>query len=154
MKTKEGIKTAKPFLTWLDNGCYPGYVMFSHGLTYKQLVKQLRKNKIAVKDGWLDAVKSCKQKFIEKSLFGRALEIVNNKDKHLYVIFLYRKFNFNDWDIIHLAHEVTHICQFYLAEILDRNRETEAEAYYHTHLMTQCMRELRDAQHKHKKNHE
>ncbi|MBL8000181.1 MAG: hypothetical protein JNL32_16280, partial [Candidatus Kapabacteria bacterium] len=34
-----------------------------------------------------------------------------------------------------LAHECVHICQFILSNMLDRDKEVECEAYFHTYLM-------------------
>lgn len=47
-------------------------------------------------------------------------------------------------DLVKLAHECVHICQFYLPDVLDRNKEHEAEAYLHSHLMTQVIEHLED----------
>ena len=46
----------------------------------------------------------------------------------------------NPYNIVTLAHEVLHLCQEYLPIFLDRDEEHEAEAYFHTHLMTKIIK--------------
>ena len=46
----------------------------------------------------------------------------------------------NPYNIVTLAHEVLHLCQEYLPKFLDRDEEHEAEAYFHTHIMTSIIK--------------
>jgi hypothetical protein len=46
----------------------------------------------------------------------------------------------NPYNIVTLAHEVLHLCQEYLPIFLDRDEEHEAEAYFHTHIMTSIIK--------------
>jgi hypothetical protein len=46
----------------------------------------------------------------------------------------------NPHNVITLAHEVLHLCQEYLPIFLDRDEEHEAEAYFHTHIMTNIIK--------------
>jgi hypothetical protein len=45
----------------------------------------------------------------------------------------------NPYHVVTLAHEVLHLCQEYLPTYLDRDEEHEAEAYFHTHIMTRII---------------
>lgn len=54
------------------------------------------------------------------------------------------RFDFDDDDcFVKLAHEIVHICQFFLPDVLNRNTEIECEAYLHTHIMRQALKKLR-----------
>jgi len=61
----------------------------------------------------------------------------------LFYIILTEEFDFSDYAYCKLAHEVLHICQFILPDILNRDREYECEAYLHTHIMMQCLNQIR-----------
>jgi hypothetical protein len=45
----------------------------------------------------------------------------------------------NPGNMITLAHELLHLCQEFLPMFLDRDVEHEAEAYFHTNLMTKII---------------
>ena len=45
----------------------------------------------------------------------------------------------NPDNVITIAHEVLHLCQEYLPKFLNRDEEHEAEAYFHTHVMTRIV---------------
>ncbi|WP_114937555.1 hypothetical protein [Mucilaginibacter endophyticus] len=121
----------------IDFGVYPGKCLFVYGYTYKQMIKELKKQKchelIAGIEGEKDFINESDYCAMHRQAGG----------SHLYYIFINRKFKFIDEHYATLAHECLHICQFYLPRILDRNREHEAEAYLHTHLMLQCLKLLR-----------
>lgn len=138
-KKKELCKT----LTWLNMGCYPGYTLFIHNFTVDEVLAQLKKRKS--KD-WYQGVLQNRTTFDSANFLAIGTELLNDKTGEsvkLYYIMLKKEFDFSDYHYSVLAHEVLHICQFYLPAILDRNREYEAEAYLHTHLMTQCLKAIR-----------
>jgi len=125
----------------LDFGVFPGKLMFSHGFSYDEIMDQLIEQKC---DGWAEAISKDKELF-DNSQYTASYRIVEKKGEHFhfYFIILQKQFQFTDYDYCVLAHEVLHICQFFLPDILDRNREIEAEAYLHTHLMKQCLSAIR-----------
>lgn len=46
----------------------------------------------------------------------------------------------NPHSVVTLAHELLHLCQEYLPTYFNRDEEHEAEAYFHTHLMTRIIK--------------
>lgn len=48
----------------------------------------------------------------------------------------------NPYNLVTLAHELLHVCQEYLPIFLNRDEEHEAEAYFHTHLMTKIIKRV------------
>jgi hypothetical protein len=148
MKNK---KTTHKTIAFLNMGNYPGTVMFSVGFTQPELIKQLQKN---YKTGYWKPEQGCENwlRGIEKDdllkggvwfALQRKLYHKKHPAKNLFYILILRPFDFSDGDMCKLAHECLHICQFFLPDILDRNKEYEAEAYLHTHLMSQCLRIMR-----------
>lgn len=121
----------------IDFGVYPGKCLFVYGYKYKQIIKELKKQDC---HELIAAIKGEKE-FIDNTDYCAMRRIAGKSD--LYYIVINRKFKFTDQHYATLAHECLHICQFYLPKILDRNREHEAEAYLHTHLMLQCLNLLR-----------
>lgn len=131
-------------LHWLDMGIFPGYVMFSCGFTYSEVMKMLKKNKKAT--NWALGLSEDKKLIEGGNYFGLKRELENIKTgekKKMFYIFVKEDFKFTDYEYCKLAHEILHICQFYLPDLLNRDREIEAEAYLHTHLMMQCLKVLR-----------
>lgn len=134
------MKSAPKVLHWLDFGIFPGYCLFSCGFSQSELISELKKKKA---DDWLLGLSN--DKVIPKKC-GLRRDIENKKtgeSKTMHYIIHQPRFTFSDYDFTVLAHEIVHICQFYLPDVLDRNLEIEAEAYLHTHLMTQCLKALR-----------
>lgn len=130
-------------LHWLDTGIFPATVMFSCGFDYDELIKLLKRKKAY---DWQEGL-GYQEKFIKSSGYcAYAIELVNKKgeEKKLFHIHLNEVFKFTDYEYVKLAHEIVHICQFMLPDILNRDKETEAEAYLHTHLMNQCLKILRN----------
>jgi hypothetical protein len=130
----------KGIMTSIDFGVYPGKCLFVYGYSYKQMIKELKKQKckelvagIADEKAFINSAEYCA---LHRKVGG----------SHLYYIIINRKFKFTDEHYATIAHECLHICQFYLPRILDRNREHEAEAYLHTHLMVQCLKNIRKAE--------
>lgn len=136
-------KKSNKIIRYLNMGIFPGTVMFSCGFDYDYIVKFYKKHK--AKD-WLLGLQGDKELIDGGNFFALHREIYNSKtgeNKHLYYIILKQQFTFTDYEMCILAHEIVHVCQFFLKDILDRNKEIEAEAYLHTHLMQQCLKELR-----------
>lgn len=147
MKKKSKIK----IIDFLNMGCYPGTVLFSYQFSYDELLFQINKNYKSKrwtdeKPFWSIGISDDKSKIDNGNYFALYREIYNTKtkeEKHLYYIILKKEFLFTDWDYVMLSHEILHICQFFLPDILDRNKEIEAEAYLHSHLMQQCLKIIR-----------
>jgi hypothetical protein len=121
----------------IDFGMFPGRCLFVYGYTYRQMVRELKKQKCKELVAGIEG----EREFIDSSEYCAMHRTCG--ESHLYYIIINRKFKFTDQHYATLAHECLHICQFFLPRILDRNREHEAEAYLHTHLMIQCMGHIR-----------
>ena len=146
-------KKVKKVLGFLDLGISPGTVLFSCGFTYKELTTLLDKN---YKSGRWPLHKGVASWYLgisqEEELLGkggnfgmsRTIEHPKHGEVKLYYILLTKEFDFSDDSMAILAHEILHIIQFHLPDILNRNKEIEAEAYTHTHLMNQCLKLLRE----------
>lgn len=130
---------------WLNNGMFPGFVMFSCGFSYDEIMAELKEKENT--EDWILGLSGDKVLIDKGKWFGLRRDLENTKtgeSKTLFYIILVDCYDFEDDDhYCKLAHEIVHICQFYLPDILDRDREIEAEAYYHTHLMRQCLKVLR-----------
>lgn len=140
---KKNIQTIR----FLNNGCYPGYVMFSCGFSYDEIIKFLKKHNKTGGDLWALGLQNDKNLINNGKYFALKREFYNkksNQNRTFYYIILKNSFLFDDFDYIALSHECLHICQFFLPDILNRNKEIEAEAYYHSHLMTQCLKVIRE----------
>lgn len=136
-------KKKKKIIRWLNAGIFPCPIMFSVGFSYDEIIKYLKKIKA---NEWAIGISQDKSRVDGGTCFAMK-RIVENEQTgavvtHFYII-ITRQFDFSDWDMIMLAHEIVHICQFMLPDILNRDNETEAEAYLHSHIMTQCLKELR-----------
>jgi len=139
-------------IEFLNMGSFPGLILLSVGHTYDELIKQLQKN---YKTGnwekdpsglelWLFGIQGDERLLNNGKFFGLRRELTHPKfgTRYLYYIIL-QEFDFSDEHMVILAHECLHICQFHLPDILDRNKEHEAEAYLHTHIMRQCLEKMR-----------
>lgn len=136
---------------FLNTGIFPATVLFIHGLQYEEIMRRLL-DIPATHWEWHAALKEePEQKFIEQgSYMAMRREIITRTlpngevdTRMCFYIIIKPKFKFTDYEFCKLAHEVLHICQYVLVDILDRNKEQEAEAYLHTHLMEQCIKVLR-----------
>lgn len=130
------IKTKQ--LHCLNTGIFPAKVLFCTGFTYDEFVKELRKQKAGE---WAEALKRDKA-LIDGGKNFALKRTIEGGATYFYIIFT-NPFQFKDWWYCKLAHEVLHICQFLLPDMLDRDREYECEAYLHTHLMEQALNKLR-----------
>lgn len=136
-------------IQWLNTGIFPATVMFSCGFTFHEVKAHLKKVKATE---WLKAFDdpSVNEMMDSRTWFAKSIvmEFWDKKQgkytdkKHLYFIII-PDFHRGDNDYVKLAHEVLHICQFFLPDVLDRLKEHEAEAYLHTHLMRQILAALK-----------
>ena len=132
-------------LNFIDFGIYPGYCCFSNGYSYEELIEELKGYK-GPNDQWALAIRDDRN-LIENGNYLALHRIIEKKDKKVNYFFIITKdlFKFTDYEIIKLAHECLHICQFSITDFLDRNREYESEAYLHSHLLKQCLSILRSS---------
>lgn len=131
------------FIQWLNFGIFHGTVMFVYQWEYSDLTTHLKKT--GAKD-WLLGIEGDNDLYDKATYLVMKREIYNKstgQSKNLLYLVLKKRFTFTDYEFCELAHEIVHLCQFHLPDFLDRNREIEAEAYLHTHLMTQALRFLR-----------
>lgn len=128
---------------WFDTGIFPATVMFVFGYTYDEMIAYCKKKK---GDTWAMAM-SEDRKLMETSNYLAMKRVLENtktgKSIDHYVIKIQEPFTYTDYEYAKLAHEVLHICQYLLPDILDRLKEHEAEAYLHTYLMRKCLSALR-----------
>lgn len=139
----------------INLGIYPGYVLFSNGFNYDELMGELHK----FEDGdWFRGISeetdraliesgnyfALKRKVDDWEVDDETKEQKMIASRTLYYIIISEEFKFTDFEYAKLAHECLHICQFHLPDLLDRNREWESEAYLHTHLMLQCLTAMRN----------
>lgn len=122
---------------FIDFGIFPDYCLFSCGFTYEDLVSELEKKGYK---GWTKAVKSHKD-YIKRGNWCALKATI--KDEVFWIIVAPKAFDFTDDDYCHLAHECLHIYQWYLPSYLDIEKEIEAGAYLHSHLMKQCLKIIR-----------
>ncbi len=126
----------------LDAGIFPYKIMLTAGFSYDEIIKELKKQKC---DQWALGLRDDKSLVESGKNFALHRTISHPKhgeSTHLYIIFI-DPFDFSDWSMCKMAHEVLHICQFMLPLVLDRNREYECEAYLHSHIMEQALKKLR-----------
>jgi len=133
----------KKVMSWIDFGIFPESLMLTSGFSYDEIMALLKKKR---QTSWAQALRPSKP-IVEKSKW-LAIEQDMIDDKtgdtyKYYFIIIKDPFDFSDMSFCTLAHEVLHIVQFNLVHHLDRNKEIEAEAYLHTHLMKQCLVALR-----------
>lgn len=131
---------AKKYIEYLDCGIFPIGV----ALLYNQSIEDARNHFSKSKQWDWFAGLAGEEKFFEQyknfALKSTLEESTGRKEtKELYYIVLNQPFTRKNIDYVIIAHEVLHLCQFILPKILDRNKEIEAEAYLHSHLMTQIL---------------
>lgn len=138
------MKKSFKVLTWIDTGIFPASIMFCSGFSYKEMTLLLKKKKAS---DWLLGIRDDEVFLKKEGTWGVGMKrtIENKKlktSKVLYYIII-KDFDFSDGDYCKLAHEVLHICQFFLPDVLNRDDEHEAEAYLHTYVMGKCLRAIR-----------
>lgn len=137
-------ETIVKFIDWYDAGIWPATIMFAYRFGYDDLMAHLKKVKAMQ---WHTGLMKDKELIDNGNHFGLVRYIENEQTKkeiQLFYIIIKPEFTFSDWDFCMLAHEVLHICQFLLRDILDVEREFEAFAYTHTFLMERCLKSLRN----------
>lgn len=136
------MRKSKAHIVTLDAGIFPCKVLFSVAVTHEEILSKLKKNKSM---DWHDCVANEVDYYKLPYWAGKRVyrHTKNNTERTYFLLHIGRPFDFSDWDMVMLAHECVHLCQFILKEILDRDREIEAEAYLHSHLMTQALKILR-----------
>jgi hypothetical protein len=140
------VQTSGKVLEWIKMGMFPGFIMFSVGNTYEEIIKRL--DKLPSGAEWKLGLSEDAEKLNGESGHIHAMKrgTVNTKTgeqkTYFYIIFL-KQVPLNDLTFVQVAHEVLHICQFFLPDVLDRNKEYECEAYLHSFLMEHCIDKLR-----------
>ena len=130
-------------LGYLNTGIFSAIILFSHGFDFDEITGVLKDTKAKE---WRIGIENDRELIDGGNCFALSREITNSKTGKvvsLYYIILKQDFDFTDYSYCKLAHEVLHICQFMLPDLLDRNREFECEAYLHTHIMSQCLKQIR-----------
>lgn len=141
---KKKTITIKKIIRFLNFGIFPGTVCFCSGFTVQEIISKLKTKKYKELEEYAECLNDEQILNAKFSYFAHSAEMVKNDDTiRIYFIILIPPFLFEDSSYVILAHEVLHICQFFLKNILDRKNEIEAEAYLHSHLMTQALKELR-----------
>lgn len=139
MKKEKVIKG----MYWFDTGIFPATVMFVFGFTYDETLAELKKKKA---HSWALAIRD-DRKLMETSNYLTMKRCFTNTKTGApvdhYIIKIKKPFKFTDFEYCKLAHEIVHICQYFLPDVLDREKEHEAEAYLHTYLMEKCLAALR-----------
>jgi hypothetical protein len=128
-------------IRFMDFGIWPGMVMLCTGFEYDYIVKHLEKCKA---DFWLEMVKHEKELMLSAKWLAVKREVaIDGKAQTLYMIYLKECFDFSDFSMVALAHEVMHICHFHLKDILTLDKEHEAVAYTHSYIMENCLIHMR-----------
>jgi hypothetical protein len=140
-------KLSPKLIQWIPMGMFPAYVMLSVGFTYDEIMKELGKLNSKDAECWKLGLSEDATLINDGNWFALRRTVTNRKNpkktKTMHYVIFKERFDFSDLSMCKLAHEVLHICQFFLRDVLDRDREIEAEAYLHTYLMEQCLGELR-----------
>lgn len=131
---------------YLNTGIFPATIIFSLGFTPDELYQHLLKTS---DEHWVRGLgyhlENLRPDWDE--IWGVALSssAENKKTKEIrktYFIII-NEFYFSDEAFVKLAHEIVHSCQHILPDLLNRDKEHEAEAYLHTHLMKQILTHIR-----------
>lgn len=142
-KDKKPDKKGVRLVQYLDAGIFPFTVLLSVGFRYKKLYKHLKKTGAK---GWAQAIKNDRELVNQNNYLAlwRGVTLPKNGITTDYsFIIITDFFDFSDEEMVKLAHEVLHICHFALPKILNIEKEFEAYAYLHSHLMRQCLKHLR-----------
>jgi len=128
-------------IKWIDFALFPQSVMLANGYSYEELLAKFGKRFPT----WVKPLEE------HKKLFDTCWGFVhrhqwtdkNGVKKCHYWLIIKDPFDFSDEAMCNLAHEVLHVVQFVLADKINRDDEVEFEAYFHTYLMTECLKALR-----------
>jgi hypothetical protein len=128
---------------WIDCGIFPATVLFVFGFTYDEVMVELKKKKAG---SWAMAIQDDRKLYESSNYLAMQRTLENTKtgkEVQHFFIKIKEPFTYTDYEYAKLAHECLHICQYMLPDVLDRNKEHEAEAYFHTYLMQKCLACLR-----------
>lgn len=133
---------SKQVIHTLNFGSFPGKIMFTTGYSFKEICKELKKQKC---NDWLESFKQTEYLFEPNCAgFASTRELkIDGKDYTFNFLCLRDGFDFSDNHHAILSHEVIHICTHHLKDMFDIVKENEAFAYTHTHILTQCYEVLR-----------
>ncbi len=129
---------AQKIIKWLDCGIFHGAVLFSVGFEYEKILAQCKKEKA---NDWICAVQAKEDMYRNAFGFCSVVTIENPRgiEKRMPIIHLKNAFVWNNAEHHKvLAHEILHLCQFYLPDFIGGRHENECEAYFHSHIMKQC----------------
>lgn len=136
-QTTELTKTIK----WIDFNLFPTSVMLSCGFSYEELLQKFGRRFPT----WVKPLADCINEF--ETCWGFVHSNVwvdkDGQRKAHYWLIIKDPFDFTDEAMVNLAHEVLHVVQFVLSDKINRDREIEFEAYFHSYLMTECLKALR-----------
>lgn len=142
MKKSPKKKVSKSKIRYINCEVFPVTVMFSVKNRHAEIIKHLKKHKasewIAAIDGEEDFWNSTYMHASKRDIRTKA-----GKMKSFFFLQIRDDFDFSDDMMCDLAHECVHLCQFIMPLFLDRNKEIEAEAYFHSFLMGKCLKILR-----------
>jgi hypothetical protein len=122
----------------LNFGSFPGKIMFTCGYSFKDVCKELKKQKC---NEWLECFKQLEYLFEPSCAGFAAVRKLNEFTYHF--VCLRDEFDFSDKHHATLSHEVIHIITYNISDMLDIVKENEAFAYTHTHILNQCYEVLR-----------
>lgn len=148
--TNNKKQTSPKIIEFLDTGIFTPVVMLSIGFSYDEIIKEL--TKMGAKE-WILGLSDDKEHIDRAHALCLYRSFENTKTGkwiRLYYIILKKPFDYSTDDYVVLAHEIVHACQFISDGIFDRNKEIEAEAYLHSHLMRQCLEALEEKKSKNK----
>lgn len=135
----------KKVISFIDFGIFPGSVCLSNGYKVLDLIKEIKKRNKKDKSykPFLLAIENIDK--TDGSRWSAYHQVIRIKkyDYFVYFIIITDPFLFLDGSYTNLAHEVLHIIQWLLPRLLNRQKEAEAEAYLHSHIMDQCLLALR-----------
>lgn len=137
------MKKSQKKITWFSTGVFQVAILFVYRFSYEETISHLTKIKAT---DWKLAISNDKTLIDGANYIALKRTIENKKtgeEKTFFYLFIKNEFKFEDYDYCVLAHEVVHLCQFILPDFLERDREIEAEAYFHTSLMQAVLKELR-----------
>ena len=127
----------------LNFGIFHGHVLcvVSNDWTKSLEIEKARLKK-EKQIGWLWFCDQIQESISDNKVYGMAM--MRDGEHGIYFGLFMREFDFNNTEHhVVLAHECLHLCQYHLVDFIDRNIEHEAEAYTHSHLMSQFYNQIR-----------
>ena len=134
------MKKQVKFIDFVNTGIFHPDVLINYGFSYDELLAILKRKK---PETWYTAlVDDYRMNKIITEGYCAMKRIIENRKTGKTVTLFYLSmpaFDHSSYDHIKLAHECLHLCQYMLPDFLNRDKEHEAEAYLHTHLMSQII---------------